>query len=196
MGVHRHGSTPEGALTPICENCGVSLCWDIGRTEYLEAKAFWDIWKCEDCNGSRLSAYAWKCANGREALPELVIALIDAFADAHPEYQDRPTAHGRSKEASDKFADTLRVAGVTASLTEIESVNGSAHIGVALGDFTIDWTATQYDEHAPFPLVYRSSLGWPIEPDTTRDLINLLSKMSDEEFEQLKARMAARRKAA
>ena len=31
MGLHTHGGTMEGALTPICEACGVSLCWDIEK---------------------------------------------------------------------------------------------------------------------------------------------------------------------
>lgn len=40
-----------GCLTPICEDCNVSLCWDISIEEYEEEKAFWDSWRCRDCNG-------------------------------------------------------------------------------------------------------------------------------------------------
>jgi hypothetical protein len=51
MGVHKHGGTMPGAVTPICESCNVSLCWDISEEEYAEEKGFWDAWKCRDCNG-------------------------------------------------------------------------------------------------------------------------------------------------
>jgi len=51
----------EGALTPICERCGVSLCWDISEEEYEDAIQFWDDWICQDCNGGvRLSLKEWK----------------------------------------------------------------------------------------------------------------------------------------
>jgi len=60
MGVHRHGSTPVGAVTPICNECGVSLCWDIADHEYEEDKAFWDRWTCQDCKP--VSLKAWKKA--------------------------------------------------------------------------------------------------------------------------------------
>lgn len=51
MGVHVHGGTMSGALTPICNECGVSLCWDISEEQYEEQAAFWDEWICRDCNG-------------------------------------------------------------------------------------------------------------------------------------------------
>lgn len=51
MGVHVHGGTMPGSVTPICNDCGVSLCWDIGDEEYAEAPGFWDDWTCRDCNG-------------------------------------------------------------------------------------------------------------------------------------------------
>ena len=41
----------EGGVTPICKECGVSLCWDISDEDYKEASAFWDAWICKDCNG-------------------------------------------------------------------------------------------------------------------------------------------------
>lgn len=40
-----------GALTPMCNDCGIALCWDIDEDEYQRNKAFWDAWKCRDCNG-------------------------------------------------------------------------------------------------------------------------------------------------
>lgn len=50
MGVHTHGGTMPGALTPICNHCGVSLCWDISEEEYEDIWEFWDAWICQDCN--------------------------------------------------------------------------------------------------------------------------------------------------
>lgn len=49
MGLHKHGGTMDGALTPICEDCGVSLCWDLEESEALQ-----------DCNGGeRMSLEKW-----------------------------------------------------------------------------------------------------------------------------------------
>lgn len=50
MGVTKIPSTLPGGLTPICNTCGVLLCWDISEEEYLDFKKFWDNWVCEDCN--------------------------------------------------------------------------------------------------------------------------------------------------
>jgi hypothetical protein len=61
MGLHSHGGTMPGGLTPICESCGVSLCWDIEEGEALENEEFWNQWKCQDCNGGeRMSLVKWK----------------------------------------------------------------------------------------------------------------------------------------
>ena len=61
MGLHKHGGTMDGALTPICEECGVSLCWDLEENEALENEGFWNQWKCQDCNdGERMSLEKWK----------------------------------------------------------------------------------------------------------------------------------------
>lgn len=38
------------AKTPICDMCGVALCWDISNEEYIDNKNFWDNWECRDCN--------------------------------------------------------------------------------------------------------------------------------------------------
>lgn len=83
MGIHTSPSTVAGGVTPICNECGVSLCWDISRTEYLEAKAFWDDWTCQECHGSRQSAYAWSKQFGHEALSLELSALTHDFAKAH-----------------------------------------------------------------------------------------------------------------
>lgn len=56
MGVHVTSSTIDDGLTPICNDCGVSLCWDISTEEYEENPAFWDSWICRVCNnGEALS---------------------------------------------------------------------------------------------------------------------------------------------
>jgi hypothetical protein len=38
------------SMTPICNNCGICLCWDISEFEYLSEKEFWDAWICQECN--------------------------------------------------------------------------------------------------------------------------------------------------
>ncbi|MDW7555348.1 hypothetical protein D9623_33475 (plasmid) [Azospirillum brasilense] len=53
MGVTIHRGTIPGGVTPICNCCGINLCWDISNEEYREAKAFWDAWVCQDCNGGK-----------------------------------------------------------------------------------------------------------------------------------------------
>lgn len=64
MGVHIHGSTMDGGFTPICNECGISLCWDISEEEYQLNKVFWDGWICVDCNGgTRMSLKDWKAKN-------------------------------------------------------------------------------------------------------------------------------------
>lgn len=196
MSVHTHGGTMSGGVTPICDSCGVSLCWDISRTEYLEAKPFWDAWRCQDCNGSRLSAFAWRQEHGREALPAAVEAVVAAFEDAHPEYADATAAAGRSLEASTAFAAALDAAGFGTSVESVADVRGEPHHVVRLGAMTIDWTAVAHDEDAPTPLVFRTAHGWPIEPAPERSLDDMLAALSPDQVEILLERMAARLKAA
>jgi len=40
---------PYGEVQPICNDCGIALCWSLDEFEYLERKDFWDNWKCEHC---------------------------------------------------------------------------------------------------------------------------------------------------
>lgn len=49
MGVAVLNSTMKGGYTPICEKCGVALCWDISEEEYKERLKFWDNWICKEC---------------------------------------------------------------------------------------------------------------------------------------------------
>jgi len=61
MGIHIHQGTMSGAVTPICNDCGISLCYDIDNGEYESAAAFWDAWVCTECNnGVPLSLKTWK----------------------------------------------------------------------------------------------------------------------------------------
>lgn len=61
MGIHIHGGTMPGAMTPICNECGVSLCWDVAEEEAIRDAAFWDQWCCLDCNGGQaMSLKKWQ----------------------------------------------------------------------------------------------------------------------------------------
>ena len=61
MGLSKHGSTMPGAVTPICNECGTFLCWDLGEDEADENRDFWDAWVCESCNdGERMSLKQWR----------------------------------------------------------------------------------------------------------------------------------------
>jgi len=51
MGVQVFGGTLPGGVTPVCNDCGVALCWDISEGEYAQDRAFWDAWRCRGCNG-------------------------------------------------------------------------------------------------------------------------------------------------
>ena len=53
MGATKTSGTMPGALTPICNNCGVALCWDIAEEEYKVEQIFWDKWICAECNGGK-----------------------------------------------------------------------------------------------------------------------------------------------
>lgn len=44
--------------TPICNLCGVTLCWDISEEEYLELLDFWDAWCCKECDPETVEKYA------------------------------------------------------------------------------------------------------------------------------------------
>jgi hypothetical protein len=50
MGVITTNSTMMGAVTPICNECGIVLCWDISLEDYATQKDFWDNWRCKLCD--------------------------------------------------------------------------------------------------------------------------------------------------
>lgn len=40
---------------PICNDCGIPLCWLLSSEQYIESKPFWENWMCEDCcQGNKL----------------------------------------------------------------------------------------------------------------------------------------------
>ncbi len=36
---------------PICNDCGIPLCWSLSSEQLFETRVFWDNWMCEDCCG-------------------------------------------------------------------------------------------------------------------------------------------------
>ena len=195
MGVHIHGGTMSGALTPICDCCGISLCWDIDRTTYLEAKPFWDDWRCQDCAGTRLSAFRWRTEHGHDALPDHVRAVCDQFAEDHPDFGEQDCATS-SEEACRLFSAALEASGYGSSIRAIDVPVGAPHHVVDLGDMTIDWTAVRHDEAAPFPLTFRTRFGWPITPRTLAQMLEDIADLRPDQMEALVASVVARRRAA
>jgi hypothetical protein len=50
-----------GAVTPVCNACGVWLCWDVCEEEAEQDRDFWDAWLCRDCNGGEpMSLKQWR----------------------------------------------------------------------------------------------------------------------------------------
>jgi hypothetical protein len=42
---------------PICDLCGIALCYTVNEYEYLKDKIFWDAWTCQNCDPNYLSEY-------------------------------------------------------------------------------------------------------------------------------------------
>ena len=59
MGVTITPSTMPNSWTPICNDCGIALCYDISDDEYQRMKNFWENWRCKECNED------WKGARRR-----------------------------------------------------------------------------------------------------------------------------------
>jgi hypothetical protein len=59
----------DGGFKPICNSCGIALCYSLSEEEYYRVKAFWDKWECDQCN------------------PNAVGALTKYLASAAPERQ-------------------------------------------------------------------------------------------------------------
>lgn len=61
MGVGTLRRTEEDCITPICNDCGIVLCYDISLEDYSDSKEFWDNWICKECNsGNALSLKKYK----------------------------------------------------------------------------------------------------------------------------------------
>lgn len=52
------------SFTPICNDCGVCLCYDISAQEYQDMQSFWDAWRCKDCDPSAIGSYLRERQNG------------------------------------------------------------------------------------------------------------------------------------
>ncbi len=50
----------DGCYQPVCEGCGIALCWGLSVYEYEDRKTYWDNWRCEKCNPNYLREYARK----------------------------------------------------------------------------------------------------------------------------------------
>lgn len=65
MGVVTNQSTLSDGVTPVCNKCGIHLCWDISDDEYQADQPFWDAWVCQDCNsGIAVSRKAFRQSAG------------------------------------------------------------------------------------------------------------------------------------
>jgi hypothetical protein len=73
MGLTIYNGTMDGAMTPICNCCGIMLCWDISEEEALgEDNEFWENWICQECNdGVRLSLKDWRISKGLKVEEDL-----------------------------------------------------------------------------------------------------------------------------
>ncbi len=69
MGVQINRGTLPGGVTPVCNECGVQLCWDISQSEYTEDRAFWAAWRCRECNGGTPMRRADFRKSGRAEAP-------------------------------------------------------------------------------------------------------------------------------
>ena len=49
MGITQIPGHMSDAVTPICNDCGVTLCYDISVQEYREHAVYWDAWRCDAC---------------------------------------------------------------------------------------------------------------------------------------------------
>lgn len=96
MGVAVFSGTLQGGVTPVCNDCGMRLDWDISEGEYAQDRAFWDAWRCRDCNGGtpmRRAEFRKRASNptscaadryytgiGSQETPEPVLEQMSALA--------------------------------------------------------------------------------------------------------------------
>lgn len=82
MGLSYHGGTMPGGITPICNECGTFLCWDISEEDAEQDRAFWDAWICETCNGGvRMSLKEWRQQHPQHSIAAVVAKPNDPRAE-------------------------------------------------------------------------------------------------------------------
>jgi hypothetical protein len=84
MGIHQTKSTLSDGLTPICNDCGISLCFDISDVEYSENKSFWDNWKCQDCNGGQTMQRPYPIHSEKLTFLNGKVSVIIVRNEGHP----------------------------------------------------------------------------------------------------------------
>lgn len=94
----------------------------------------------------------------QKALSPALQDAIREFAAARPELATREGAHDRCRDASSAFVDHLALKGIPAGVEEIGVYDGVSHRAVEVEGVLVDWTARQYDEVAPWPLVMPNTL--------------------------------------
>lgn len=91
MGVHQN---PDG-YTPVCNACGVSLCWDISDEDYEDQKKFWDRWHCRTCDPNAVgSRKRWREARPLvfHVTPEMKAHLMGAVERAVAQLKNESAA--------------------------------------------------------------------------------------------------------
>ena len=48
---------PDG-WQPICNDCGICLCFSISQEEYKRTKDFWEQWRCVYCDKYAIGSFA------------------------------------------------------------------------------------------------------------------------------------------
>lgn len=54
---------------PICDECGIALCYTLTLFEYIEHKDYWDNWCCKDCDPDYFKK--WSIQHRKEHLLEM-----------------------------------------------------------------------------------------------------------------------------
>lgn len=44
-------------IQPICNECGIALCWELIQQDYEDKKYYWDNWSCKTCKPNYLRDY-------------------------------------------------------------------------------------------------------------------------------------------
>ena len=154
MGVVVNQGTLPGGVTPVCNACGVSLCWDISEGEYAEDRAFWDAWRCRDCNGGTPMRRADFRKSGRVASaagPELYYTGVGSRETPEPVLkQMRAIAAALARSGF-----TLRSGGAEGTDTAFET--GARSVTGARMQIYLPWRGFN-GNHSPLYTVDRRAL--------------------------------------